>query len=255
MKTRSLAPALGIAALALSACHSYQTFTPPADFSAMGITADDQAGMTDDAISAAMARRPAASFPAVLATAHVQGTGTRWDRGDTRGFMLVDGREAETEASLDRLQALPQIRSVAPLNRLVMSPKSETEKDLRAAAASVHADMVFLYTFDTQTNVKNIVPVVGVVTLGLVPNDQARATTTASGALIDTRTGYVYGIAEATAKTSQLANAWTGQDAVTDCRARAERKALEQLMVQFERIWSGVVEAHGGAIREAVVGE
>jgi hypothetical protein len=60
--------------------------------------------------------------------------------------------------------------------------------------------------------------------------------------MFDVRTGYVYGLAELTAKESQYANLWTSQSAVDNTRLRAERKAFEQLLDEFEKTWKGVVQ-------------
>ena len=58
------------------------------------------------------------------------------------------------------------------------------------------------------------IPYLGVISLGLFPNEQATVTATASAALIDTRSGYVDGVYEATARKDRLSKAWGTQDAI-----------------------------------------
>src|SRR2546423_1703511 len=83
-----------------------------------------------------------------------------------------------------------KVLEVVPINQMVVPMKIESERDLRAAAAGVQADMALLYTFNTQFNTETTIPALGVLTLGLFPNQNARVTSTASAALVDTRSGY-----------------------------------------------------------------
>jgi hypothetical protein len=191
-----------------------------------------------------LARKPLASFPSVLASVRVQDQGYWSERGRGYGhgrFTVVTTREAESDEALARLTKLPMVRGIAPLNRLVLSPNINSEENLRAAAASVQADILLIYTFETVFGNKTTIPALGVITLGLFPNEEARVTSTASAALLDTRNGYVYALAEASAKTEQLANAWTSREAADEARVRAEKEAFSKLVGELERAWGGVV--------------
>jgi hypothetical protein len=64
---------------------------------------------------------------------------------------------------------------------------------------------------------------------------------------MDTRNGYVYGVDETTARSNQIASAWTSDDAVDDARLRTEGKAFDQLVGEFEKTWKGVVQQYAGA--------
>ncbi|MEM1424309.1 MAG: hypothetical protein AAGH64_09930 [Planctomycetota bacterium] len=233
----------------MNGCHaSYVTPGGPADLrAAIGMRSE---GVTvEHAIAKQLDREPAAQFPATLALLRLQDrsygsyTARGWDHTD---YSVVTVRDVEDEADLERLGAMPGVRAVAPLNRMVIGNLS-SEQDLRAAAARVHADALVLYTFDTRFDVDTTIPALGVLTLGLFPNDIAKVTSTASAAVIDTRTGYVYALAESTHDTSQIANAWTNRDAVDQSRRRAERGAFAGLVGELERAWGGVVRAHAGA--------
>ena len=92
------------------------------------------------------------------------------------------------------------------------------------------------------------------VTLGLSPNQQAQVVCTASAVLMDTRNGYVYGVAEATEKGDQLASAWTSSSAVDDTRRRTEAKAFEKLVGEMEKSWVGVVRTYAKATPVAMPG-
>ena len=236
---------LGVAlSMLLGGCSTYQVPGGPADFNALGISDEQQQGMTEDTIAQEFARHPAASFPASIAVVRVQDRGYR-SYGtygiDYGSYSVVGVREAEQGTEFSAFTQLPMVSQIIPLNRMVIG-KIEGEKDLREAAARVQADMLLLYTFDTRFGVESTVPALGVITLGLFPNDEARVTSTASAALIDTRTGYIYMLAEATADTRQIANAWTSRDAVDQSRRRAERDAFGQLTDQLQRGWKDVAE-------------
>lgn len=229
----------------LSACTSYRVPGRAADFHALGLSKTEVEARTDAAISEVMNRKPLAAFPASIAVAHVQGPAyTSYSyAGHGQGkYTLVSLRESEREGQMERLAALPMIANIGPLNRLVAPEIINDQMDLRRAAAQVQADMLLLYTFDTRFGTETLVPGIGTITLGLFPAEQARVTSTASAALIDTRSGYAYWLGEATAKKEQLANLWTSRDAVDQSRRGAEAEALKQLVVEFEGAWKSVVE-------------
>ena len=245
----SLTKTLALCSVLLSSfffggCATYQVPGGAADFHALGITDEEQANLTEDNITRELSRRPAASFPATIAVIRVQSRGYRsyttmgYDYGR---YSVVGIRETEADTELNDFAALPMIRNIIPLNRLVIHG-IEDEEDIREAAARVQADMTLIYTFDTKFGVESTIPALGVITLGLFPNDEARVTSTASAALIDTRTGYVYALAEATADTSQIANAWTSKDAVDQSRRRAEKEAFEDLVNELSKAWKRVAE-------------
>ena len=252
MTTRITIVSLGLvtallAAGTLGGCHArYVTPGGGADFRALGITETEQAERTGDTIALALAKKPAANFPATIATIRVQDRGYRsysTQGHDVGKFSIVGTHDLETRADAERLASLPMVRDVVPLNRLVVG-NVHNERDLREAAARVQADMLLLYTLDTKVGVETTVPALGVITLGLFPNDQARVTSTASAAIIDTRTGFIYALAESTATATQIANAWTNQDAIDQSRRRAEREAFEGALDQIVLAWKHLAETY-----------
>lgn len=228
-------------------CATYVTPGQAADFRALGITADEQRANTDVEIRRALDRKPLASFPASIAVIHVQGEGYRSFSSDGYGqgsTTVVTLRDAEMQTGFDRIGKLPMVRGVAMVNRMVAPNNVRTEKDLRVAAANLQADMTMIYTFETQFGDETVVPFMGTITLGLFPAKEAKVTTTCSAALIDTRSGYVYGLAESTVKEDQLANAWTSKTAIDQSRRRAESKAFVQMVDEMEQTWKGVVDQY-----------
>jgi hypothetical protein len=120
---------------------------------------------------------------------------------------------------------------------------------LREGAASLHADILALYTIDTTFRVDDFSPgALGLVTLGLAPTKSAVVNSTASLAFIDVRTGFVYGTAEASARDDQAANSWTSEDAIDQCRRRVERESLVKLFAQAQSAWAEIAAARKAQI-------
>ena len=191
---------------------------------------------------------PAASFPAHVAIARVQAPGYSSSTNSCYGegrYCVVTRRDIESDASYEQLSKLPSMAGLAVMNRLVLPRKLTTAADLRRAAAVLSTDMLLVYTFDTGFRVENsVVAPVTVITLGLLPTKKASITTTASAAVLDVRTGFVYGLAEATATEEQRANVWSTADAMDDARKKAESVAFEKLVGEIVRLWGDVVKMH-----------
>ncbi|GJM26619.1 MAG: hypothetical protein DHS20C16_30340 [Phycisphaerae bacterium] len=234
--------------LLAAGCASYRTPGAAADFNILA----------DDDIKEILARRPASPLPAQLATARVQAP--RYRSRTTKGYgtgkySVVTVRDIETDEDFERLRSLPQVEQVATLNRMLLSEHLESDRQLRQAAASLHADLLLLYTFDTSFFVGDVLPPLSVVTLGLSPNQTAEVTTTASAILMDVRTGYIYGSCETTSRKNQIASAWTSGEAVDFMRLKTEREAFEELLDEVETLWkTGVVKEIGG-LTASLIGE
>lgn len=228
-------------------CASYATPGRAADFKSMGLTRDQ---LTDASISETLSRQPLAKFPCGMAAVRIQAPGYRSDTATGWGtgkYSIITTRDIENDAQFDRLAKLPMITGVAPLNRLLLPEQLNSDMELRKAAATLHADMLLIYTIDTTFHTKDEVVPLTVVTLGLSPNQVVHVTSTASAVLLDTRNGYLYGYAEATEKTHQLTSAWTNEPAVDSARQRAEEKAFDKLTHEIENTWRGVVKTYATA--------
>jgi hypothetical protein len=245
---------MAVAAAATTGCSvNYNTPGGAASFRALGITAEQADSLTDQSIAEQLDRKPLAGFPTAIAVVRLQESGYRsctaegWGAGR---FSVVSTRDVEADTDFERLAGLPMIAGLAPLNRLVIPDKINSERDLRRAAAGVQADMLLIYTFDTKFNTETKLAPMGVVTLGLFPDREARVTSTASAVLVDTRNGYVYALAEGTDQETQLANAWTSRTAVDESRRRAERTAFKKMVANLEQTWQGVVSRYGPGIKD-----
>jgi hypothetical protein len=244
----SLIVAVNAAIVMLGGCARYVTPGGPADWRALGVTDEIVGRQTDYTIAEKLQRKPLATFPAAVAVVRVQDSGYRSYSASGYGsgrYSVVSVRDVESDEQFARISRLPMMRGLAPLNRLVLPGRLDSDLELREGAANVQADMLFIYTLDTVFDVRSQIPPMGVITLGLFPDEEARVTCTASGVLMDTRNGYVYGLAEGSAGDQSLANAWTSAAAVDRIRRSAEAEAFESLVAEFERMWRGVVAQYG----------
>jgi len=208
--------------------------------------------MTDTNIRRVLARKPLATFPVHLAVVRVQSPG--YYSYSTRGYghgkySVITSRDVETDDDIAKLRALPEITDVVAINRLLLPANLTSDRELRAAAAAVHADMILIYTVDTRFTTDKTLQPLGALTLGLFPNETANVRSTLSAILIDTRNGYIYAAAEASAKHSALTNAWSNRSAVERSRRKTEREAFDKLLADFTRAWPQVVRTYQTASR------
>lgn len=249
--TLTLGAALVAGALLLGGCQSVKYTTPggPADFRALGLSPAEAESLTDYDIGQRLARKPAASFPAAIALVRVQGEGYRSYTSRGRGsgpYSIITTRDAESDTDVLRLSQMPNTRGIGAVNRLIVPAETKDLKDLRLIGADLQADIILVYTFDTEFgSTETTIPALGVLTLGLFPNERARVTSTASAAFVDTRTGYLYGLAEATVEDTRITNAWGNNDAVDKSRREAERGAFAKLVPEIERLWADISAMYG----------
>jgi hypothetical protein len=192
--------------------------------------------------------QPTASFPARVAIARIQVAGYSSASNTCYGegrLCVVITRDIETDESYDKLSKLPSMAGLAAMNRLVLPRKFTNTKDLRQAAAILRADMLLVYTLDTAFKIENtFIGPLALISLGLLPNKKARVTTTASAAMFDVRTGFIYGLAEATAIEEQRATFWSTSDAIDSARKTAESAAFEKLVGEIAKFWGDVLKTH-----------
>jgi len=231
---------LVVVAAILSGCASYRT--PGSGVSIPEITSPN--------IAETLARKPAASWPARIIVVRVQAPGyeSYSNQGYGRGrFSVVTTRDIEQESDFQRIGRMPQVAAVGMLSRLLLPGNLGSADDLRIGAAQLQGDIVMMYTIDTafRTETNNIGPL-QTLALGYFPTHKAKVTSTCSVALLDTRTGYVYGVAESTAGDDQRSNAWNEQKAIEKARAKAEREAFTGALGEVEKLWGGIVAAQSG---------
>jgi hypothetical protein len=204
--------------------------------------------ITDADIGEALSRQPAAEFPVQLIVVRIQAPDyvSQSNRGYGRGsFSVVTTRDIETDEDFAKLRALPGVAAVGPISRLLLPEQLNSVRDLRAAAAELHGDIVLAYTIDTafHTDTLQIGPLQA-VSLGFFPNKQANVRATCSVAFIDVRTGFVYGVAESSATEQQRSNYWSTEAAIEDARGVAERAAFTAAMVEAQSAWASILDRH-----------
>ncbi|MCP3851781.1 MAG: hypothetical protein GY694_16325 [Gammaproteobacteria bacterium] len=204
--------------------------------------------LTDDDIADLMKVEPAGQFPARIAIARIQASGYESRTNNSYGsgrYSVVTTRDIEEEEDFKKMSTLPMIAGVAPLNRLLLSPSLDSIKDLRLSAARLKTDMLLIYSVDTAFHVETTpLGPLSLVTLGMLPNKNAYVSSTISGVLVDVRTGFIYGAAEATEREEQRANAWSTQDAIDAARIGSEKNGFKSFMIGFEKLWEGIVDQY-----------
>jgi hypothetical protein len=228
--------------LMLTGCATYQT--PGA-----GVNVGDLS-RTDADIAEVMKREPAALFPARLAIARIETTGYVTTHAQCYGsgrYCVATTHELETDQDLQRIEQLPMVAGIATVNRMLVPEKLDSVKDLRLGAASLKADFVLVYSIDTRFNVESTdIGPLALISLGFLPNKKAHVTATASAALFDVRTGFVYGVAESSATEQQRATVWSSDAAIDSSRLQAETEAFHGMLDQFVILWQGVVKQYAG---------
>ena len=221
--------------LALSGCASRYT-TPGGPVSL--------AAIESPAIASAYNRQPASPFPANIALIRLQEYGYQsyTNVGHNLGsYSVVTERDIESDAALKNIESLPLVLDVARVSRIMLPPGATSIDDLRRPAAQLHADLLLIYSVDTRFFLGgSALGPFSVLTLGLLPDQKARVTATVSGVLVDVRTGYVYGVAEATAQEEQNTNIWRSQDVTDRVRLAAETAAFEDFTAEFQLLWRDV---------------
>src|SRR5688572_26711361 len=222
-----LAPLLGVAlVLSLTGCQSYVN-SPRA----VAGRAESAKAFSDPLIARAFNAKPAIRFPARIALA---------PQCPQSQQQL---RNLDAEGKLDGLKKLPNVAGIAPVSPLVMSGSDDRNRAnlyAREAAAKLRTDAILILQVDTHISDGKLFAPLTPLSLGLLPNNRAAIICTALAALVDTRTGYVYGTLERSAAKSCLMNSW---DDFTRDRTinRAANDAMTKLFSEIPDFWRGVV--------------
>ena len=200
--------------------------------------------LTDGDIAALMKVEPASNFPARIAIARVQASGyrSRTNSGFGSGqYSVVTTRDIEEEVDFHKLSKLENVAAIAPLSRLLLPAELSSIKDLRLTAAQLKTDLILIYSVDTVFHIEGIpLGPLSLVSLGFLPNKKAFVTSTTSGILVDVRTGFIYGVAEASAKEDQRTTIWNSEDATDKARMIAEKASFKKFTNEFESLWKNV---------------
>jgi hypothetical protein len=221
-----------VAALLVSGCSSY--VNSPAVARSLK---ERRAAFSDPLIARAFNAKPEIHFPATIAIAS--------NCAETRDHV----RAISARSMLDAWDSLPQIARIAIISPVLTEeyrsgndPKSDLR--IREAAAKLHADAVMILATETQATDGRIIAPLTELSLGLLPNKRYGLISTALAALVDTRTGYIYGTIEKSRTHSGITMTWGSDDVIRHARAKVEREAMEKLFADFPAFWRGVVATH-----------
>lgn len=237
--TFALLAALASLVLSLTGCSTYI---------APGAKADLQS-FTPPSIQAGFATKPTHPFPASIAAVRIQDSGYSnyhlrrhgGQYGEGR-YTVILTREVEEQSHFDRIAALPQVAGLISLNRMLLPDKLDDERQIREAASRLQADLVFVYTFNTQFFDTDKAKALTVITLGLSPTRKITAITTVSALLMDTRTGYIYAAYETTERAETISSSWSSGDSADAVRQKNEKTAFGKLIDEFATSWPKLLE-------------
>jgi len=208
--------------------------------------------LADEDISKVLSNKPSAEFPVTIAVARIQApkyTNNRYSYRNSEpangNFSMILTREQDEEKQIQEIAKLKGIKQISPFNRLLLPYNYNSIKDLRLAAAKMKAQMLLVYTFDTEFTVdaKNYGPQ-NVFALGYLKNKDVKVRTTSSVALFDVQTEYLYGLAEATEEVEKKSNIWKENQEVDNLRIESEKKSFEKLTKEIEKMWNGIFQEY-----------
>lgn len=208
--------------------------------------------LADEDITKILSNKPSAEFPVSIAVARIQApkySNNKYPNQEaktaTGNFSMVLTREYDEEKQLQEIGKLKGIKQISPFNRLLLPYNYNSIKDLRLAAAKMKAQMLLVYTFDTEfiVDAKNFGPQ-NVFALGYLKNKEVKVRTTSSAALFDVQTEYLYGLAEATEEVEKRSNVWKQSQDVDQLRIESEKKSFEKLSKEIEQMWDGIYQEY-----------
>lgn len=242
-----------IALLLIAGCQTYTVRPAGADMAMFGLQVDPgtRKKQTDYEIADALNKAPLARFPTAIAVVRVQSAaekssshGVSYGRGAYRVLLTPT---VERERHLNDIARLPQVSGVVRLNRLVLGKDLRTDKELRVAAARLHADLTLIYTINTQWTKDDDAEPLDVITFGLSGFRNITVTSTATAILVGTHNGYIYATAEVAKDKRYKDNAWRNAKQIEAVQEELEQQAFDGLVDGFIASWPEVVQAYVGS--------
>lgn len=241
-----------IACFVLLGCQSHVVTPNGADMAIFGMPVDEETRQiqTDYEIEQALDLLPLARFPATLAVVRVQSAasssrshGMSYGRG---AYSVVLTPTVETQAHLGEIRGLPMVRGVVRLNRLVLGQHTRTNKDLRTAAARLHADLVLVYTINTEWTIDNDAKPIDAITFGFSRYKNVKVTSTATALLLGTHNGYIYATAEVARDKQYMDNAWRNSEQIEEAQETLEQQSFDGLVQDLVDAWPAMISAYTG---------
>ncbi len=237
LRARALvSAALGVSLMALSlvgGCDGYRSYVNNGAYA-------DQGHPTLIATTASEFHAPVPArvrFPAVVAVACVTRAYDGSLRAAPAGMMST--------FDLTPIGENEQIRKVAPITLLdTEHAAGSTVSQLRRAALRLNADMLLIYEVRTSRTPTGTFPLVGLASLGVVPDSSAAYTASAVALLVDVRTSYQYATLNAQAEGSRISNMWGRSSAAYAAEMDALRETNEKLLANFASAWKEILATH-----------
>ena len=225
-----------------------------------GLSAGERDALTDVMVRRDSRAKPLAGFPANLAVARVQSARTYHRSPYDREPALVDQlrvvntRELE-EDLYEKVSKWPLITNVTRVSPLLLGTEMATQTDIRRVAGQLNSDILLLYTFNSHVKRNDWFAPLSIASLGTAPTIQVNVTSTVSAILVDSRTGYLYAMIEASGKSYHFAGGLNEDDAKKTATRRADRRALERMVKDFEGAWAEVLRQHAGVSAQPTVSQ
>lgn len=239
-----------LACTTLLGCQSHVVRPSGADMSAFGMVADPETRewQTDLDIARTLELVPLARFPTSLAVVRVQSAaphsrsgGVSYGRG---AYSVVLTPTVETKEHLDQLRELEKLTGVVRLNRLVLGQQLRTDKELRNAAARLHADFVLIYTINTEWTIDEDPNPLNAITFGISRFKNITVTSTATALLLGTHNGFVYATSEVARDKKYQDNAWRNSEQIEEAQELLEQEAFDGLVESFTDSWPQLINVY-----------
>lgn len=223
-----------LAGVFCAGCASYATPGGPAPLSALN----------PGEASAAPAFPPVVNHPVQVTLVRVQAAdyaALSAERIGNGGFSVVVPAERAARP-LKAVAQWPWVEKAEALKPALLPERLNTLDDLRLAAAKNLADLLVVYTVDTQFEIdgRALAPLADLST-GKAPDGSAAIRSGAVAVLIDVRSGYRYGQVEASARTDDLSGAWLTAGALDRKRMDTEQQAVDALLQAAGAMWRQAV--------------
>ena len=234
----------------LLGCQSHVVRPSGADMAAFGVVVDPETRewQTDNDIARTLELVPLARFPTALAVVRVQGAaphsrsgGVSYGRG---AYRVVLTPTVETDTHLQQIGGLDEVTGIVRLNRLVLGQQLKTDKELRNAAARLHADLLLVYTINTEWTIDEDPKPLNSITFGLSRFKNITVTSTATALLLGTHNGFVYATSEVTREKKYKDNAWRNSEQIEEAQEQLEQQAFDGLVESFTDSWPQVLRVY-----------
>ena len=230
-------PLLAVLVLVAGGCVGLQPKVG-ADLSIMGLDPEVAASIHSDN-RAQKGIEPKAKFPLRLAVVELE-RGGRCRDGEA-SVRVVDPESPEKLRELANLRAVAGMRII---DRRMVSGRQRHSAGVRRAAELAGAEMILIYTIHITDEDTDHLPPLTLFTLGLAPTTTTKGNAVVDALLMDTESGYIYGIGRTEASNTRLSNMWRSGRARDRAIARARQRAVAHLVDHMVDAWEAVIEEY-----------